>query len=89
MKQKYDDDFEERHDAWVDGKIDAGERRVKYATWLAEAWKEFFEEGGQAQVTKAFERCGMLSGHDGSGDHELKVQGIEIKKSESSDEEGM
>ena len=58
------------------------------AKWLKEAWDEFFAEGGQEQVTKAFKRCGMLNAVDGSEDHEIHVQGIDdYEIGESSDEE--
>lgn len=88
MKEKYEADFDKRHNAWCDGKIDASERRVLMTKWLKEAWKEFFAAGGQEQVTKAFKRCGMLNAIDGSEDSEIHVQGIEnYDIGESSDEE--
>lgn len=88
MKAKFEKDFDERHDAWCDGKIKASERRILMAKWLGESWTEFFAEGGQAQVEKAFKRCGMLNAIDGSEDSEIHVQGIEdYTIGESSDEE--
>ena len=88
MKAKFEQDFDERHDAWCDDEIKAPERRFLQAKWLKEAWDEFFAEGGQEQVTKAFNRCGMLNAVDGSEDHEIHVQGIDdYEIGESSDEE--
>jgi len=88
MKAKYEADFDARHDDWVDGKIKAGERRVLMGKWLDEAWIEFFKNGGQAQVTKAFKRCGMYNAIDGSEDSEIRVQGIaNYEIGDSSDEE--
>jgi len=77
MKAKFEADFDERHDDWCDDKIKAGERRILQAKWLKEAWDEFFADGGQEQVTKAFKRCGMLNAIDGSEDSEIHVQGID------------
>ena len=73
MKDKHEDAFDDRHDEWTDGKVGADERRILYAKWLDESWKEFFEEGGQAQVTKSFKLCGMLNVQGGSEDKEIKV----------------
>lgn len=88
MKEKYEADFDQRHDAWCDGKVDAPERRFLMTKWLKEAWTEFFAAGGQEQVTKAFKRCGMLNAIDGSEDSEIHVQGVEnYDIGESSDEE--
>jgi uncharacterized NAD(P)/FAD-binding protein YdhS len=50
MRQKFLAHFDEHTDDWVDGKVTAGMRRVLYATWLSESWREFFAEGGQEQV---------------------------------------
>ena len=60
-----------------------------FARWLSESWKEFFAEGGQNLVKKAFQRCGMLNAVDGSENNLVKVQGIEnyTFDSESSSEE--
>ena len=50
MRKKFDAHYDDHTDDWIDGIITASERRVLYATWLSEAWKEFFAEGGQDQV---------------------------------------
>lgn len=50
MRAFYDKDFEENTDAWANGLVSASERRVKYAWWVSKAWRDFFAEGGQAQV---------------------------------------
>lgn len=50
MRKKFLAHFDENSDDWIDGKVSAGTRRVLYATWLSESWKEFFAEGGQEKV---------------------------------------
>ena len=76
MRKKYDADFESRTSEWTDKRIPTRELRVLYANWLSEAWKEFLEEGGDDQIKKAFQRCGMLNAQDGSEDHLIRVPGI-------------
>ena len=67
-----------------------GDRRILFGKWLSESWKEFFAEGGQKQVERAFQRCGMLNSIDGSENGLIEVQGIDnyTFDSESSDSEG-
>lgn len=77
MRMKFDENFENNIDAWVDGRVTASDRRLLQAKWLDESWVEFFKEGGSNQVTNAFIHCGMLNAVDGSEDKFIKVQGIE------------
>ena len=44
--------------------------------WLSESWKEVQAET-QPQITKAFQRYGMLNAVDGSEDHLIKVEGYD------------
>ena len=76
MRKKYDAHFEDREDGWTDRTVSASERRILFARWLSEAWNEFIEEGGQKQITRAFQACGMLNAMDGSEDVLIRVPGI-------------
>ena len=77
VKGRFDEDFEEDPDKWVDqGGLSAADRRELYVKWLSESWKEVQAER-QPQITKAFQRCGMLNAVDGSEDHLIKVEGYD------------
>ena len=67
MNQKFDEHFDNNTDDWVEGKITTSQRRLLYAKWLSETWKECIEKN-QAQITKAFVQCGMLNAVDDSED---------------------
>ena len=90
VKQRFEEDFEERVDDWSDGKISAREFRLLIATWLDEAWQEYFQNGGQVKVVNTFQRVGLLNAFDGSEDNLVKVQGVEnysfVESSDSEEE---
>ena len=46
------------------------------AEWLATSWKNFFKNGGQQRVVKAFQKTALLIAHDGSENHLVKIQGV-------------
>ena len=88
MKRKFDEDFEENPDKWTEqGALSAADRRELFVKWLSESWKEVQAEK-QPQITKAFQRCGMLNAVDGSEDSLIKVQGYDGPYSLDSDDEG-
>ena len=70
MRKKFQAHFDEHTDDWVDGIITASQRRVLYATWLSEAWKEFFAKGGQEMVRMS-QVC--MSTVDVHGGHDTTV----------------
>lgn len=47
------------------------------AQWLAESWKEFYENGGQGRINSAFQRTALLIAHDGSENNLVKIQGVD------------
>ena len=49
MKKMFKADFDERHDAWCDDKVKAGERRLLQTQCVKKSWDEFFKEGGKKQ----------------------------------------
>ena len=76
--------------SWEDGEISPSARRRLFVEWLDSSIKEFYNEGGQEQVTKAFQRCGMLNAIDGSEDDLIKVPGVpdyDINDSDYSDDD--
>jgi len=50
MRKKFQRHFEDNENKWLEGTISRGERRLLDATWLSEAIKEFYKDGGQAKV---------------------------------------
>lgn len=66
--------FDAHRDERCDATIKASERRVLIETWLDEAWIEFFDEGDQTQVTKAFKRCGIYNAIDRSERIEMRAR---------------
>ena len=74
----------ERLDAWKNGKVSASERRILFTHWLAKAWKEYTTEC-QAQITKAFKKCGQYNDMQGRENHHVKVQGVPKYKVPSKD----
>jgi len=65
----------ERLDQWKNGKVSASERRILFTHWLAKAWKDY-TTNCQAQITKAFKRCGQYNDMEGRENHLVKVQGV-------------
>jgi len=77
MRKRYERHFEMHRDWWVNGEGTIGEIRILLAQWLAEAWAEFLKDGGESQISRAFQHCGMLNAYDGSDDRLVKVTGCE------------
>ena len=67
---------EERLNAWQNGKVSAGERRILFTKWLGEAWEDYTENHAD-EIFNAFQRCGMCNAIDGSENHRVKVPRVE------------
>ena len=76
MREKYDLHFEENFKTCTSEVVPANVRRRLYAKWLSESWREFLSDGGEAQITKAFQMCGMLNAQEGSEDNLIRVPGF-------------
>jgi hypothetical protein len=77
IKSKFDEHFGEIPDLWTkDGLLSAADRRLLFVKWLSESWEDV-TENRQEQITKAFQRCGMLNAIAGSEDHLIKIKGYE------------
>ena len=57
------------------GQVSASEHRILFTHWLAAAWKDY-TSNCQAEITKAFKRCGQFNDMDGRENHLVKVQGV-------------
>ena len=67
---------EERLNAWQNGKVSAGERRILFTKWLGEAWEDYTENHAD-EIFNAFQRCGMCNAIDGSENYRVKVPRVE------------
>ena len=39
---------------------------------------EFYSDNGQKQVRRAFEKCGLAGAYDGSEDHLISIDGVNM-----------
>ena len=80
--------MQENLDAYVQGEINAGSRRVLFTTWVGAAWEEVSRN--QEMVVRSFEKVGITVPIDGSGDHNINIHGLEnysVEESSSEDED--
>ena len=78
MHELFKKDFEANVDDWINGKITASQRRIKYTHWLGTVWKEITSSPEYiSTVFTAFQRCGMCNAKDGSDNKEVKIDGLD------------
>ena len=64
----------ENLNAYVQGTIPAGERRVLLTRWVAQAWEE--ASAHRDMVIRSFRKCGISLPIDGTLDTEINLEGI-------------
>ena len=62
----------ERLEAWKNGDVSAGERRILLTKWLADAWEDY-ATNHQDEITIAFKKCGMYNDLNGRENHLVKI----------------
>ena len=67
--------MEENLDEYLNGKINAGERRILLTKWVGEAWEELAEN--EEMVIRSFKKCGISVAADGSEDFEIHLESLE------------
>ena len=62
-------------DAYLNGKITAGERCVLLTKWVGDAWEELLKN--KDMIERSFKKCGISVAADGSEDFEIHFEGVE------------
>lgn len=76
--------LQENLDCYVQGRINASERRVLITKWVGRAWEELSTRTDM--VVRSFVKCGISVPPDGSRDDEINLNGIEDYTVDSEDE---
>ena len=61
-------------DQYVDGKINASQRRVLMTKWLGEAWSKVGKM--KDSIIRSFKKCGLSVALDGSKNDEVNIEGL-------------
>jgi hypothetical protein len=75
VKKYFQSDFEENCDDWMNGKVSAMERRIRFTKWVADAVQKTLIDR-PAAIVKAFQRCGVLIQTDGSDKEKVELPGM-------------
>ena len=76
--------LQENLDSYVQGTINASERRVLITKWVGSAWEELSTKTDM--VIRSFIKCGISVPPDGSRDDEINLNGLEDYTVDSEDE---
>ena len=76
--------LQENLDSYVQGKINASERRVLFTKWVGTAWEEV--SSNMEMIIRSFRKCGIALAIDGSEDSAININGLENYSVESDDE---
>ena len=76
--------LQENLDSYVQGRINASERRVLITKWVGAAWEELSTRTDM--VVRSFIKCGISVPPDGSRDDEINLNGLEDYTVNSEDE---
>ena len=71
-------------DGYLNGNINAGERRVLLTWWVGEAWEELATN--EEMVIRSFKKCGISVAVDGSEYFEIHLEGVEDYQVNQEDE---
>ena len=61
--------------AYVQGTVSAGERRVLLSQWVGQAWGEV--SANKEMIQRTFTKCGISVPIDGSADDKINISGLE------------
>jgi hypothetical protein len=73
--------LQENLNSYVEGRINASERRVLFTKWVGAAWEELSSK--TEMIVRSFEKCGISVAPDGSEDEKINVNGLEDYSVES------
>ena len=77
--------LQENLNSYVEGRINASERRVLFTKWVGAAWEELSSK--MDMIVRSFEKCGISVAPDGSEDEKINIIGLEDYNVESDDNE--
>ena len=93
MEREATKHLQENLNIYVEGRINASERRVLFTNWVSAAWEELSSKTDM--IVRSFEKCGISVAPDRSEDEKINIIGLEDYNVESdvnedpfSDEEG-
>ncbi len=72
-------------ETYVNGKINAGARRVLITKWVGQAWEQLSTD--KAMIVRSFKKAGTAVAIDGSEDNEIHIEGLPAYKVEDSEDE--
>ena len=70
----FEDHLDKNLDQYVDGKINASQRRVLTTKWVGEAWSKVGKM--KDPIIRSFKRCGLSVALDGSENDEVNIEGL-------------
>ena len=77
--------LQENLNSYVEGRINASERRVLFTKWVGTAWGELSSK--TEMIVCSFEKCGISVAPDGSEDGKINIIGLEDYSVESDNDE--
>ena len=74
VRSLFEDHLDKNLDQYVDGKINASQRRVLMTKWVGEAWSKV----GKMKDSKVlpFKKCGLSVALDGNENNEVNIEGL-------------
>ena len=70
----FEDHLDKNLDQYVDGKINASQRRVLMTKWVGEAWSKVGKM--KDSIIRSFKKCGLSVALDGSENDEVNIEGL-------------
>ena len=77
--------LQENLNSYVEGRINASERRALFTKWVGAAWEELSSK--TEMIVRSFEKCGISVAPDGSEYGKINIIGLEDYNMESDDDE--
>ena len=70
----FEDHLDKYLDQYVDGKLNASQRRVPMTKWVGEAWSKVGKT--KDSIIRSFKKCGLSVALDGSENDEVNIEGL-------------
>ena len=74
LRSLFEDHLDKNLDQYVDGKINASQRRVLMTKWVGEAWSKVGKM--KDSIIRSFKKCGLSVALDGSENDEVNIEGL-------------
>ena len=74
VRSLFEDHLDKNLDQYVDGKINANQRRVLMTKWVGEAWSKVGKM--KDSIIRSFKKCGLSVVLDGSENDEVNIEGL-------------